>query len=401
MLGVMTSIARMVALAGTVLAGCGGSARITAHSAAITAPPDCQATFARTLRGVAARVYDQASEGRVVSGSEAHVERSAALAAAVAKQDPAAVRSALKPLLRASIKRIVISGSDGRVLASVGTGAALAPVSGTIAGPAGTPVGRFTLSDTSAPGLAKLIRELTGAQVVMRSGGRMLAADLAGRPATHSTTLSGTAFPGTPLSIQLRTPAPAHVLCGPDDATTAANTIGAVGRRLYRAERGSAATKSVLHIVSHNAAFARAVATDDPAALRAQIVRFFQDPALHVVRIRAVDSRGTLVNDVGGPYVLAPASAPVRLHGRKVGTVTLSIQDDGGYIKLLRRFTGAQVVLRADGLVVPGSTVDPTALPSFGTAYADGRAYRDISYTVSRFPSGPLDVSLLLPSGPA
>src|ERR1700760_4656940 len=106
MLATMTLTARIVA-----------ATHLPVHGTAIAAaPPDCQATVASTLRGIAQRVYHQAATGRVVSGSKANVERSTALAAAVAQEDPAAVRAALKPLLRASIKRIVIS-SDGRVLA--------------------------------------------------------------------------------------------------------------------------------------------------------------------------------------------------------------------------------------------------------------------------------------------
>lgn len=73
------------------------------------------------------------------------------------------------------------------------------------------------------------------------------------------------------------------------------------------------------------------------------------------MRIRAVTAGGRLVNDVGGPYVLAPASAPVRSRGHVVGRVTLSIQDDTGYIKLTHRFTGAAVVLRTLAGEVPGS----------------------------------------------
>jgi hypothetical protein len=372
----------MAAVAGVALVGCGGVARMSARSSAIAAaPPNCPATVARTLTGVASRAYQESAAGRVISASQVKLERSAALSLAVSRQDPAAVRAALRPLMRASIKRIVVTSSSGRVLANVGHGAALAPVHGTIAGPGGTPVGSFALSDTTASGFAKLVHGLTGAGVVMRSGGRMIAADRPHGATARTTTLNATAFPSAPVAIELRTPAAPAGLCGPTDAATAANTLGEVGRRLYRTEQGGGAVDAVLKLVSHNPAFARAVAADDPAALRAQIVRFFQEPALHVVRIRAVTSSGRLVNDVGGPYVLAPASAPVRLHGRKVGTVTLSIQDDTGYIKLMSGFTGAQVVLTQDGRVVPGSMTPQ-------------RGATAVKYVVGRFPSGPLHVAL-------
>jgi len=156
-------------------------------------------------------------------------------------------------------------------------------------------------------------------------------------------------------------------------------TVAFAGRRLARAEAGSSRTRQVLRIVGGDPSFARAVASDDARALRAQIVRFFQDPALHVVRIRATDARGRLVNDVGGPYVLAPATGAVRLHGRVVGTVTLSIQDDTGFIKLMNRFTGAPVQLRTPAGIVPGS--EAVTGPSY-------------SFDASAFPAGPLRITV-------
>ena len=54
------------------------------------------------------------------------------------------------------------------------------------------------------------------------------------------------------------------------------------------------------------------------------------------MRLR-VSAGGQLLSDVGGPYVLAPVSAPLRLDGRTIGSFVLSIQDDEGYLRLTRR----------------------------------------------------------------
>ena len=149
--------------------------------------------------------------------------------------------------------------------------------------------------------------------------------------------------------------------------------------------------------VARDPRFVHAVATADPAALRAQIVRFFQQPRLHVVRIRATTRTGRLINDVGGPYVLAPTSATVRSHGRAVGRVTLSVQDDAGYIKLLHRFTGAEVVLRTAAGPVPGSTIRlRRALPAHSTLTYRGRTYGVKTFNATAFPSGVLAISVLV-----
>ena len=161
---------------------------------------------------------------------------------------------------------------------------------------------------------------------------------------------------------------------------TTANTLAAVGQRLFRAEtrqrggRGpccgsSRAIRASSHAVADRATRPRCARGSSASS---------SDPRLHVVRIRATTARGELINDVGGPYVLAPASGPCASHGRRIGTVTLSVQDDAGYIKLLHRFTGAGVALRGPTGLVPGSTTKS------GT----------VGFTVRAFPTGALRVAL-------
>jgi hypothetical protein len=377
---------------GLVLAGCGAGTDAepdppgSAMAAASAAGQTCARTVQNELRDVALRVYDQAVGGDNVASSEQRLAGSSALATAVAHGDAPATQAALRPLLRAQIQRIVVTRSS-RVLADLGTGAALAPVHGVLRDAAGASVGRYTFSVGLDAGIAGLIHALTGAEVVMRAGGHRVAATATdGGKGYAVSTFSATAFPTGSLQVSLLSPPVRGALCGATRSATVANTIGAVGERLYRAEQSGAATARVLRVVAGDRGFIRAVATDDPAALRAAIVRFFQDPSLHVVRIRAVTADGKLVNDVGGPYVLAPASAPVRSNGRLIGRVTLSIQDDSGYIKLMRRFAGADVALRTAAGQVPGSTLSP------------GRTHPAFSFTAQAFPSGPLRISLLSPS---
>jgi hypothetical protein len=186
--------------------------------------------------------------------------------------------------------------------------------------------------------------------------------------------------------------------CTTTPAQTVANTIGAIGERRVRAEATGPGARHALALVASDPAVAHAVRHRDGAAMRAAIVRFFRVRSLHIVRVRATSARGRLVNDVGGPFVLAPASRAVRGRGGRVlGHVTLSVQDDAGYIKLMRRFTGAGVVLRARSGVVPGSSPAPHGLPARGTVVAEGLRSATFRFTTTAFPGGRLSVALLVP----
>ena len=283
-------------------------------AALVAGAPSCAAGMAAAYDAVARNVYAQAASGRAPAAASARLTRSPALVAAVARNDPRGVRVALAPLLRGQIKRIVVA-RGGRRLVALGHGPALAPVSGSLGG------GTFTLSVATVSGIAGIVHELTGR---------------AGDAPARDRARAGHRVPSGRRHLALS----GHPPCEP--------VFAGVARRLLRGEVHGPHVRHVVALVGRDARFARAVAGDDPAALRAQIVRFFRDPRLHVVRIRAT-RHGRLVNDVGGPDVLAPASGPVILHGRVVGRVTLSIQDDAGYLKLLHRFTGATVALTGSG----------------------------------------------------
>ena len=79
--------------------------------------------------------------------------------------------------------------------------------------------------------------------------------------------------------------------------------------------------------------------------------------------------------------------------------MTLSVQDDTGFIKLMRRFTGAGAVLRLGGRLVPGSATAPPALGARVMAATDGERFATTAFTARAFPSGRLRVALLVPVG--
>ena len=78
----------------------------------------------------------------------------------------------------------------------------------------------------------------------------------------------------------------------------------------------------------------------------------------HVTRISVVRGSRVLVNatvNSDGAFVVAPAIRSLRLHGRHLGALLVSIQDVTGFVKLVHRVTGAEVAVRGAGGYVRAS----------------------------------------------
>jgi hypothetical protein len=324
-------------------AACGAS------SPTATTSPSCSTTAHNELVAVAHRIYNQAVRGPNEAAAVARVQRSTALARAVAARDPRAIRAALVPVMHDRIVRIDIS-AGGRTLVREGTAPAYAPVSGSIGD------GRYVLSVGDTHSFEAITGGLLGGKV--RFGGP-------GFPATT--------FPGHRTTVHLTLPTHLPATC------TRASIIGQIGRNLVYAETHGASAQMALRHAAKTRTFVRAIAAGDPVALRSAIIGFFRDSRFHIVRVRAWKGN-RLIGDVGGPYVISPATA--RIPG--VGRFMLSVQDDTGYIKLMHRFTGADVVLRLNGRIVPGSQLGP----------GPKNVYR---FAAPAFPTGRLQVSLLVP----
>ncbi|MEA2220960.1 MAG: hypothetical protein QOJ35_3586 [Solirubrobacteraceae bacterium] len=392
--------ARLVAV-GVLAAGlvaC-GAARSRGPSAAGAVAPlkpasslagSCAGVARGELTDVARRIYAQAVHGAGVVTAVKRLRRTTALAAAVASGDRRAVRAAFLPI-RHQIVRIELFDRS-HLLYSFGRHATFAPIRGRLYDAQGHAVGHFVLAVTDRRAYAALVKRLTGAAVAFRTGPR--------RPAHGTVVLPTRNYPSGPLKIDVRLPATSRSLCGSTPQVTRANTIGYVGRRLVRAEHHSADVTRTLRHVARDPAFRRATAANDPRAIRTAIVDdFFRDHSLHVVRVRVM-RRHRLVYDLGGPYALEPATGIVRSpDGRTAARFALAVQDDTGYIKLMHRFTGADVQLVSPLGKVPGSTLEPgpDLIPAHGTLTYRGRRYLASSFDATAFPSGTLRVSLLVP----
>jgi hypothetical protein len=123
----------------------------------------------------------------------------------------------------------------------------------------------------------------------------------------------------------------------------------------------------------------------------------------HIVRLR-VSRGGSLLADVGGPYILAPVGGSLRFGGRTVGRYLLSVQDDSGYAKLESRYLGYPLLMRQGARRLPvEGTFSPasTFIPDSGPVSWRGGSYSVFSFPAQAYPSGPLKISMLVPPPPS
>jgi hypothetical protein len=150
-----------------------------------------------------------------------------------------------------------------------------------------------------------------------------------------------------------------------------ADTLVGVARRIYRQEADGAVGHAAVRRIARDPALLAALRSNRPAALRAAALRQLFNPGKHVVRLSVVRGARTLT-DVGGRFVVAPAHLEL---GRDV--LEASMQDVVGYVKLVHRLTGAEVVVRgAPGHVESSLAAAAQApLPASGDATIAGQTY--------------------------
>ena len=159
-------------------------------------------------------------------------------------------------------------------------------------------------------------------------------------------------------------------------AAVRADTLAGVARRIYHQEAGGAVGHAAVKRIARDHSLLAALDRGSPTALRAAALRQLFNPGKHVVRLSLVRGGQTLTN-VGGAFVVAPAKLP--LHG---AVLEASMQDVIGYVKLVRRLTGAQIVVRG----APGHVESSLAgaanltLPASGSMTVAGSTYEVRSF---------------------
>ena len=176
------------------------------------------------------------------------------------------------------------------------------------------------------------------------------------------------------------------VIVGLSDTSGAiANTKGLDPNRVdaYKRETGGSKLRREADRIARDGILLSALAGGDVAAAQAEAdaqLRSAANHLDHVTRISVLRGGRVLVNatlNSDGRFVVAPARRDLRLRGRRVGTLLVSIQDVTGFVKLVHRRTRAEVVVRGAGGQVRASLAAATQLrlPAAGNVRIARRSY--------------------------
>jgi hypothetical protein len=158
-----------------------------------------------------------------------------------------------------------------------------------------------------------------------------------------------------------------------------------------------------LNRIARDSILLNALSRGDVAGAQAEADAQLRSPInhfVHVTRISVVRGSRVLVNatvNSDGVFVVAPGSHVLRLHGRLLGTLLVSIQDVTGYVKLVHDLTGADVVARGASGRVRTSRGAPTGvrLPPSGQVTIAGLRYSVRSFHEVGWGNEPLTVWIL------
>jgi len=399
------------------LAGCGATLEAADPAADVRPIPTgegCAATVMTTLGSVLKRVYREGIVSERTASARHMITRSVPLRKAVERGDASAARAAIKELIATGHMSDVMIVKNKKVLVAVG-GPALAPLRGTLMDASGHELAGYVVSVWADNGFVSEANGIAQGTVALRVGEASIAGiDLPpGLAAQGTLTRNGASFHYTSFPVQtypagsatlylLKPLSAIEKLCGASSEDTIVNTLKGIAELIYAGESG-ARTHVQIKRVQSDAPLLRAVSRGDAAATETAVKALLHE---HIVRLR-VSGKGHLLSDVGGPYVLAPVTAPLRLGRRTIGSFVLSIQDDEGYLRLTKRLAGLQVLMYMNpigpanrgGLQLVKNSLGPNpgAVPASGRYRYRGANYRVFTVDAKAFPSGPLTIRVLVP----
>jgi hypothetical protein len=182
--------------------------------------------------------------------------------------------------------------------------------------------------------------------------------------------------------------------CGRASAAVVSSVDVAAARHIYAGELHGGETRADIGHITGSQALLSAMAGSNPAAVQAAVHGLVYAPHWHIVRLRVLKA-GKVLADVGGPYIIAPVTGPLRWHGRTVGSYAMSVQDDVGFVKLVSRFIGAPIDIYRNGSFLMGTLKPaPRAVSTGATVTIAGSTYRTNVMQAGAFPSGSLEIAL-------
>ena len=176
-----------------------------------------------------------------------------------------------------------------------------------------------------------------------------------------------------------------------------------VAKASYHSETRGAKLLQQLGRIARDGILLDALSRGDVAGAQIEADAQLRSPANHfdhVTRISVIRGSRVLVNatvNSDGVFVVAPGSRVLRLHGRLLGTLLVSIQDVTGYVKLVHDLTGADVLARGASGHVRTSVGAPSVvnLPPSGHITIAGRGYFVRSFREVGWGNEPLTVWIL------
>lgn len=212
----------------------------------------------------------------------------------------------------------------------------------------------------------------------------LLAAAAAGCGASGGATAS--AAPVTGPTAPVRTVAAIHHHSTHRASKSRIDQLTVVARKRWATERYGSATHQLLRNVAADPGLRRAAGSGNEATLRTYVRARFARVWYHehVSRMRILRGSNVVV-DAGVPFVVGPSSRPLLdQHGKKRGTLEVSIQDVIGFVRYMHRNYPVDVVARGVGKAHVRTSL-PAALrvklPDSGSATIAGRRYQVRSFT--------------------
>jgi hypothetical protein len=178
----------------------------------------------------------------------------------------------------------------------------------------------------------------------------------------------------------------------------AAARIHAVLRRAryrYSQERVGLAVHVAFRRIEHDGTLVRALRAGDLVTAR---VRADQLLVGHVVRIRIRRGSRLLLDANPTSFAVGGSVHSLRLHGRTLGQMEVSIQDVIGFIRLVHKYDGGDVVVRGSrGQARTSIGAVPRRLPGSGCVSIAGRRYAVSSFSERGFAGEGLTIWVLAP----